>query len=755
MENFVKQRSSNQKGFILACVTILLALLFSLTAAALDAGNLYLWRIRLERAARAGVVSGLGYRALRGWQTIYGGNLPQYSGGVLQRKSGTDSAGIRALLDRVEAVVRENFRTSFADQTAGDAAVGRLDFNPANGLSINAALPPDAYNPLDDSIEITISYQMPTLLAGRLQGMGVSLGCSNGNASVDTFCLITTTQRAQLAPANIAMVLDTSGSMICEDGDPLCACRNSSTNPCGSTPTGFNNQVINQLKRAAVNFQRFFNPNRDRIAIIPFNLAATVSRPIVRTPCNGGARAALPFGNTEQSFRNFLASITGGYPNDGDPLNITPTNLTPVTTGPNDCPGSNQVQGLTPVSNTNPCDGLIRAADELRTALPLIEQNFRVSDPNRAPLSVVFFTDGAPNAMRGAFTSPAVLASGEVRTEVVLNQQASGPCRGANARTPLCNDWYQYSVEWRDNNTPDPFRGPGPLVHGTAGGALFNFQIGVSATADALGNRAPITYPMAPTYNPEAIICGENRSDRSEFNLALQGNPADTCTLHPDNTIKYTSTGKRCGCLNTLDFALPLLSPVNGGAYSPIVTGVPFSDLYTRTNGANTVSVNLSAADQLHYYCAIEAADWIRINLGAQVYAVGLGEPANWCQDPLQDADNHFRRKDYFLSRLAFSPASVDRGNPRFWHGRHRFSPRRAVTVTTGGQCALHRFNRENLNQTQMFIGYDVAGEPGGERQPTKFPADTQGQYLAANSARQLNNLFTQIAKQILLRLGS
>jgi hypothetical protein len=755
MENIVKQRSSNQKGFILACVTIMLALLFSLAAAALDAGNMYLWRVRLERAARAGVVSGLGYRALRGWQRVYGGNLPQYSGGTLQRRTATDSPSIRTLVARVESVVRENFRTSFVDPSVANDAVARLDFNPANGQSFTPTLPPDVYNPLDDSIEITISYRMPTFLAGRLQGMGIPLGCSNGDVSADDYCLITTTQRAQLSPANIAMVLDTSGSMVCEDGDPLCLCRNDTTNPCGSTTTGFNNQVITQLKRAAVNFQSFFNPNRDRIAIIPFNLAATVSRPIVRSPCGGGPRAALPFGNTEQSFKNFLASIIGGYPNDGDPLNVIPDNLSPVTTGANDCPGSTEVRGLTPVSNTNPCDGLIRAADELRTALPLLDPNFRVTDPNRTPLSVVFFTDGAPNAMRAAFTGPAALATGEVRTEVVLNQLNPAPCGGGNTRSPLCNDWYQYSVEWRDATTPNPFRGPGPLVHGSAGGALFNFQIGVSAVADASGNRAPITYPMAPTYNPPAIICGENRSNQNEFDLALRGNPADSCTLRGDNTIKYTTNNQRCGCLNTLDFALPTLSPVSGGAYTPTVTGVPFSDLYTRTIGANTVNVNLSAADQLHYYCAIEAADWIRMNLGAQVYAVGLGEPASWCQDPLQDADNHFQRKDYFLSRLAYSPASVDQGDPRFWHGRHRFSPRRPVTVTTGGLCANHRFNTQNLNQTQMFIGYNVAGEPGGERQPSRFPADTQGQYLAANRAAQLNNLFTQIAKQILLRLGS
>jgi hypothetical protein len=757
MENFVKQRSSNQKGFILACVAIMLALLFSLAAAALDAGNMYLWRVRLERAARAGIISGLGYRALRGWQAVYGGNLPQYAGGVLQRRTATDSPSIRTLVERVESVVRENFRTSFADPTAGTQGVARLDFNPADGPSFTATLPPDVYNPLNDSIEITLTYRMPTFLAGRLEGMGIPVGCSNGDATIDNYCTITTTQRAQLAPANIAMVLDTSGSMICEDGDPLCSCRTSTTNPCGSTTNGFNRQVINQLKRAAVNFQSFFNPNRDRIAIIPFNLAARVSRPIVRSPCGGGPRAALPFGNTEQSFRNFLASIIGGYPNDGNPLNVVPGNLALVTTGANDCPGTTEVRGLTPVSNTNPCDGLIRAADELRTALPLVDPNFRLASPNRAPLSVVFFTDGAPNAMRAAFNNPAVLGSGEIRTQVVLNQQAPVPCGGGNINSPLCNDWYQYSVEWRDTTSPNPFRGPGPLVHGSAGGALFNFQITVSDVVNADGSRDPITYPMAPTYNPAAIICGENRSNRNQFEVVLRGNPTppDTCTRRADNTIRYTSTNERCGCLNSLDFALPTLSPVSGGAYTPLVTGVPFSERYTRTVGATTQNVDISSADQLHYYCAIEAADWIRMNLGAQVYTVGLGQTADWCGDPLQDADNHFRRKDFFLSRLAYSPASVTQASPPSWNSSHRFSPRRAVTMDSGGTCAAHRFNQEGLNQNQMLIGYNVAGTPGGERQPGQLPRDTQGQYFAADTAAQLNNLFTQIAKQILLRLGS
>ena len=46
---------------------ILVGLFLTFAAFALDLGNLYLWQLRLDKAARAGALAGLGYRGLHGY----------------------------------------------------------------------------------------------------------------------------------------------------------------------------------------------------------------------------------------------------------------------------------------------------------------------------------------------------------------------------------------------------------------------------------------------------------------------------------------------------------------------------------------------------------------------------------------------------------------------------------------------------------------------------------------------------------------
>ena len=759
METFVKRPSyKREQGFVLASVCILLALMFTLAAVAIDAGNMYLWRLRLEKAARAGVISGLGYRALRGWQPIYGGPPEYESNTNPKKKTSANSTGIRDLHERVKNVIRENFRASFNDQEAADKALERLDFNGKNGDALDSGIEVSAYNPIDDSIEITVSYLMPTTLVGRLYGMGVNLGCNTSqdsdvpnSDSQDTYersalCRVKTTQRAQLAPATIAMVLDTSGSMICEDGDPTCSCRTNAAVPCG-TGAGFERQIITRLKKAAYEFHTYFNPFRDKIAVIPFNLAARVARPIVRNGCDGNGRRPLPFGNTQLAYRAFVASILGGYPKTfANDLDIQQSNLDPVLTSANDCDaGTNEVLGLEPMSNTNPCDGLIQAGLELSQVRDLSGEFFRPGDQGSMRHSVVFFTDGAPNAMRAAYTSPLSLAGGQGanRLDATANSSSASSCSGSNSI--LCNDWYQYSVEWRDAASATVYRGPGPLVHSIAGKDLFNFQISVDKVTaeDGTVTYTPATYPAQPKFSITPPVCGDNRFLPMDFERVLTGNNTDDCLQDSDGVLRLPD-GSRCGCLQNVDFALPRLSEIREGRYTPAVKGVATIQYFT--NAANQPVV-ISGAEQLPYYCAVEAADWLRVNLGAQVFSIGLGEPANWCEDPLQDADNHFKRKDFFLSRLAYSPLSTAQ-NGRNWDPKHDLS-KRNITVSTAAECQDHRFNAANIVAGSMEVGYE------GGRAPNEFPEETRGQVYLTESSTQLTRIFVQTAKQILLRLGS
>ncbi len=691
----MKRQSSEQGGYIIVCVCIMLGVLLSLAAAALDAGNLYLWRVRLEKAARAGVVSGLGYRALKGWQTIYGGS-PQYdtNGGIRRKKA--DSAQIAALLAHVEEVVTQNLIAAVPSNLDVQAEIT------ANNIVIDVK--PDAYNPVDDSITISLTYKVPTLLAGRIQTTGMSVGCSGADS---TRCTVSTTQTAALQPATIAMILDTSGSMICDDdpSDPDCTCRGDTANPCGS---GGRIRIIERLKTAAVNFQRFFNPFRDRITIVPFNIAATVAAPIMQPQClnSGTGPAPMAFGATQGIYDRFFASITGKSDAGGTVSRID-----------GNCSPAGQIQGLIPFSNTNPCDGFLRAAGEMASV-----RAWDIVAQRSTRQFYVFFTDGAPNAMRGSFNNVASDA-GVLRTTAALTPNfPSGP---------YINDWYQYSLEWRDSVAPAiPHRGPGPLVHSSAGGDLFNFQVGATSTG------TPIVAPSTPTYATSAPICGDVWPNPADFNRALDGSLT-------------VPAGRRRGCLTTLDFTLPGL----GGA---AVSGVPFSNNYTTTGG---VIVQRSNAEQLHYFCPIEVADWVRRNQQATVFSIGLGRQAAQCGDPAQDADNHFRRKDNFLHRLAFSQATLATGFGPYssWVGakfddKYKFSPRRQINIVTNASCPAnsHSFQRGGFNTTQMEFGYN-----NGNPDPNTLPQQTIGQYYGTDEASQLFTIFTQTAKQILLRLGT
>jgi hypothetical protein len=421
----------------------------------------------------------------------------------------------------------------------------------------------------------------------------------------------------------------------------------------------------------------------------------------------------MPFGATQAIYDRFYASI-GGRSVAGNT----------VQSIDGSCVQGGQIQGLIPFSNTNPCDGFLRATNEVQAVVAADQALNRPTRP-----FYVFFTDGAPNAMRGTFPNQALDVNGNNRTEVVAPS------------LPYVNDWYQYSLEWRDSTTTPPgapYRGPGPLVHASAAGDLFNFQIGASPTG------APIVAPSTPTYGTSAPVCGDVWPEPVNFERALNGT-------------RTVPGGRRGGCLTDLDFTLPGLAGAG-------VTGVPFSNTYTTTSG---VDVERSNVDQLHYFCPIEVADWARDVQQATVFSIGLGRQAVWCGDPAQDADNHFTRKDNFLHRIAFSQATLASGFGPYsdissWLGtptaagatfddRFRFSPRRLVNITTSASCPAnsHSFQRGGFNTNQMQFGYT------GGMDAANLPQQTIGQYYGTEDANQLLTIFTQTAKQILLRLGT
>ena len=628
----MKQRYSKSSGYVLVLFALVLGVLLSIAGVAVDIGNLYIIRNRLERAAKAGALAGVGYRSLRGWEYF-----STYAAGGATPKS---TAITTELFNVISGVVTENMQSAFSAPIAASEFTSNLTVTNAN-----------FYDPQTDTFTINATYQAPTFIIGRL---GAALGaapCPKANDGQYRCTIKIPTQIAQLNRAVVALLLDVSGSMNCPStGSPNCACRTSTT-PCPST-----GRVIDALVAALKEFRGFFNPIRDYITVIPFNLAAFNSFPIVLGTVASGP--PISFGNTQARYDDFMNNKTS-------------------------------LAGLTPKSNTNICDAFIEAIAELK----------RINNLADFHPFVIAFTDGAPNAFRGEFTGAVVNTAapttlGDLRRDNNLTQTS----------TTLTNDWYQYGLEWSTATTPlTTYRGPGPLV---------NRQL-IGGKPRLVDHIISSTTGIWPT---SSNVCGQAYSVSAQHPAILNFNATTT----PVVPIK--------GCLSNLDFNIPGTDGVAG------VSGVPIDVLNADTTTNLTTNLNYA---KLPYYCAIEAADYIRGNLGttalpvsATVYTIGVGNPEiPSSSDPFENVDNPLIRKDNFLARVALDPETL-----------------------TGTNISKFDFQSTNTSSTCPET-LPACYKPGSNTKKTT--PDVQGEYFATQDANELRTLFSIIAKQILLRLRS
>lgn len=718
---------------------ILLGLFLTFAALAIDLGNYYLWNLRLDKAARAGALAGLGARGLQGWNAVNGDGMIYYN------------AAKAAVND---SLVSYGFTR-----------------NDSGGLDEGPTIPQIIWSPATDQITVELHYYIPTLLVGRIrsalgwawnEGGNETEWHSGGPSRIEA----SVRQSAQLSRANVVLLLDVSGSMLCPitdpaefAGQPPCACRRSANpNACGNAPT-----KLSQMAVGVSNFVRQFNPNRDRISVIPFNLAARRLFSFFEYQSVNG-----PGSTTQATLNNqtLQAAI------------VDPGNNTVVNAGTSQwdmlIDSNTLTAGLTALagSNTNHCDALAEAIRDLET---LSADVFNTGDPaerDRRKLQpfVVLFTDGAPNAMRGIFPN--------------------------TARNPG-GDFYHYALEWVvPNANPDvaPFtyRGPGPFVLRTADAAnpalvqpLFRFPITSASVA------------------PEgSTTCGTPQNNFWQFEQGVTQNTQG----------QAGGRGAPTGCLTTptFNFNIPYTNydaqgNLTGTTYQAGVRNVPISTANTQwrdpnwPNPGNVPEYGLQKYDELPYYCAVEAADYLRLHFGATIFAIGLGQANNTtntinCTDVLMDADNHSARKDAFLSRLAFSrQAFTDQLVPVALQNQYRINVSPLATVPNPRQvtgCANHRYNTGQVNALpQLTIGYTSTARnhasqasPGADKSDNLADVfkmlrpfhpnstdpfnqganaqnfrriDTMGEYFATNDPTEVPAIFSNIAKTILLRSTS
>lgn len=267
---------------------------------------------------------------------------------------------------------------------------------------------------------------------------------------------------------------------------------------------------------------------------------------------------------------------------------------------------------------------------------------------------------------------------------------------------PADGTYYQYALEWRDSTTTPAtvYRGPSPLVQ-PPGGTLWGHAIqsnNIGPTNSTYCGPTAVSQISSPNNFPGVL------------NKAVNAN----------------------ACLNALDFSIP------GTNVRARVTGVTIDQ-----NGGDDTKFNYA---RLGYFCAIEAADFIRTEFEAPVFTVGVGPSgtAN-CTDPFENVDNPIVRKDSFLARVALDPEVVteltgpDSDTSRFNFQQSR-SSRLPACNCSGTTCDP---------ATTTNVGYT----PGIG--PNLTNADLQGEYFGTSSGDQLGLLFSTVAKQILLRLGN
>jgi len=218
------------------------------------------------------------------------------------------------------------------------------------------------------------------------------------------------------------------------------------------------------------------------------------------------------------------------------------------------------------------------------------------------------------------------------------------------------------------------------------------------------------------------------------------------------------SVNQSPGCLTSLNAQIPFTD-------ARIWMGNEFISNNYRQDPDSILRVGeIVKTAEMPYYCALRAADHLR-SLGVTLFVVGLGPSATngansgygaSCSDPLQNALDFESRKDYFLRRLAFAleslddPAAFMAGRASGWESRHDFGFKRR----TISQCSNHPLAGMTVD---MGYGEAFSNEQVISRTPQQhgFTSAQLGAYYGSNDPTQLGAVFSNVAKQILVRLSA
>ena len=826
-----------ERGIALVLFTITLPILLSLTILGVDLGNLYVTRDKLNSLNRSAAATALNMRSLQGWAPLAcrdkdesPNKLGYKCAAALSQSApqgelyGTLVAEInRTLVSEITRIFPEARSTS-AD---GSATTSHLVGYAYPGATWTSALPPitaAVYNLRTDAFQLKVRYAAKTIFLSQLAKLfkvNVSNLCSqegNTQLAAENRCWVESTDTASnsaTTKARVIMLLDTSGSMQSKQL-PLKAAAgafidyfNPFKDEIGIIPYGTG-------VKAGVLQPRIFNEAGADGALL--KLKESVANLVMggqTNPCDAliESAAMIPTPATEvSSTRTFVVLFTDGAPNVYrlrfcDPASSrsgcrTPPALAsasgtndwygwtvkwgrrlpndPALTNPVfDPPQVRNAAGTT--FNTAPSltlparpdkfrineDGtfMIRATSAATQWYPM-ESNQSPAPVTGMPYSKMFrpLTTAEDNYL---WNGPSYLVNRKDQISMasvsnLIDRVGSTftTCglpkpKGATAQATLADQFnYNHSLYFA-SRVLDTQWSLDRLLFGATG----------LKQADAVYLRgttvraAPLDFRYPPNFTVK-FYRGEGVSDSSD---APVFNPPLTPPASPV-----------AGCLDALDAEIPVQE-----AGVKLFVGAGRSSFWSNTDATSIARVGeIIKSAELPYYCAIRAADYLRQKKNTTVFTVGLGESASitygeTCEDPMQNALDFDKRKDFFLQRLAFAPEAIRFASANtmslvgaFWQPKADFDLKKRTLLTCSAQHPLKdRIVYTGFSWTCADNGtppVTLAMPAEGEcKDPTvaehdlrDFLPDAIGGYYPTSDASKLTAQFGAIAKQILFRLS-
>ena len=778
-----------QRGIMLVMFAISVPVLFGLATLALDAGNLYLTRLRLDKAVRESAGTALSMMSLSGWgslvtdETVQCGerNCGLATGGKGSESSAQETARTTAILAAMDQIVQQTVENIPAVNTnkllyrsfsAGGWQEREEGFS-RESISLNGTT----------SVGIGVTVETDTLLLGTLGAAlpGLQDACTgeNGRCRVSSTPI---TQTGTLQPANIFLLLDTSGSMA------------SPANPNNANgPT-----KMDALVGAVSNFIDMFNPSNDQISIINFATTATQNPRALRI-------FSAPATEKLLEIKNFFAESTaGGMTNPCDalietinnlPANGNPTFVVLFTDGApnvyrmNFCEWNSPICGPPQYNAQHLTDQANQGGVEPMAGWYGWTVNWgrRQTYCKEGDVQDGFKCNPVfsyPKLIRDGFEMPeaearkATLNADGIFEIATESEETSEIKLAFDPDTPQNYQWYgpSYLVHAseidflqgalidripRDVKEAPVTCGPGSRApyRGSAievGGSKRipdNFNHSRYFASRVLDRGWKLKQPHPDVDESRETLVGlDEVEDKPENEGSIKAPP-----YYPDRDdgkpprIGFGEAGTS-GCLRRLSGNLPV------NFWAKIFLGNRFISNTTPESVEQVGEIVKTA--ELPYYCAIRAADILR-QQGVRVFTVGLGPPAanlygEECNDPLENALDFDSRKDRFLTRLALDPNSLATPENAFGNG----DLGAWATVNFTAQNTQIACNNHPLNGLTVNLGYGEGGTPDAPAslapgaQGHGFTQANVGGYYATNDPAQLRGVFGEVAKRILLDLS-